>query len=70
MKGAVTTCAYTSMMDPEENDVEELEAVPSHVFDSVPSPVSALGGWATGAGSALFAVTKVRNILAFPYWYS
>ncbi|CAM9118941.1 unnamed protein product [Scytosiphon promiscuus] len=47
------------MMDPEDNDsAEELEAVPSDMFDSGPSPVSGLGGWATGAGSALFAVTK------------
>lgn len=43
------------MMDPDENGSEELEAVPSEMFDS-PSPVSALGGWATGA---VFAVTKV-----------
>lgn len=50
------------MMDPEENDVEELEAVPSHVFDTPSPPVSGLGGWATGAGSALFAVTKVMIV--------
>lgn len=49
------------MMNAEESDMDELEVVPSHVFETqrVPSPVSALGGWATGAGSALFAVTKV-----------
>ncbi|CAM9627731.1 unnamed protein product [Pylaiella littoralis] len=43
------------MMESDENDSEQLEAVPSDMFDSGPSPVSALGGWATGA---MFAVTK------------
>lgn len=47
------------MMDAEDNDTDELGAIPSDVFESTPSSVSALGGWATGAGSALFAVTKV-----------
>lgn len=46
-------------MDAEENDTEELGAIPSHMFENAPSSVSALGGWATGAGSALFAVSKV-----------
>ncbi|CAM9246457.1 unnamed protein product [Ectocarpus sp. 13 AM-2016] len=36
------------MMNPDDGDSEELEAVPSDMFDSSPSPVSALG-WATGA---------------------
>lgn len=54
------TAAQTGdMMDAEENDNEELGAIPSDMFESAPSSVSALGGWATGAGSALFAVTKV-----------
>lgn len=49
------------MMNPEDHEsAEEVEAVPSDMFDSDPSPVSGLGGWATGAGSALFAVTKVK----------
>lgn len=48
------------MMDPDENSSEELEAVPSDMFDSGPSPVSGLGGWATGA---VFAVTKVRCMM-------
>lgn len=43
------------MMDPDENGSDELEAVPSDMFDSS-GPVSALGGWASGA---VFAVTKV-----------
>lgn len=51
------------MMAADDNDgvADDVQSIPSHVFDSVNSPVSAkLGGWATGAGSALFAVTKVR----------
>ncbi|CBN79238.1 hypothetical protein Esi_0010_0183 [Ectocarpus siliculosus] len=36
------------MMNPDDGDSEELEAVPSDMFDSGPSSVSALG-WATGA---------------------
>ena len=48
-----------NMMDAEDNDTEELGAIPSHMFENAPSSVSSLGGWATGAGSALFAVTKV-----------
>lgn len=56
------------MMAPEESDTEEtLQGVPSQLFDDAPSsnssPVSALGGWATGGVGALFAVTKVINTL-------
>lgn len=42
-------------MDPDENGSDELEAVPSDMFDS--SPVSS-GRWAgaAAAGTALFAV--------------
>lgn len=62
------------MMAADDNDgvADDIQPVPSHVFDSVNSPVSAkLGGWATGAGSALFAVTKVRipnkTLRSIPY---
>lgn len=60
------------MLAPDDNDAEEaFDAVPSSMFDavglsshsmasSIPS-VSSLGGWATGAGSALFAVRKVKT---------
>lgn len=53
------------MMAPDENGPEEgLQGVPSDLFDGRNSPVSAFGGWASagaGVGSALFAVTKVRQ---------
>lgn len=47
-----------AMMDPDDNGSEELEAVPSDMFDSSPSPVSSGLGWAgaAAAGTALFAV--------------
>lgn len=50
----------SAMMDPEESDMEEMSTISKFTFDSgQSSPVAALGGWASGAGNALFAVTKV-----------
>jgi len=48
-----------AMMDPDENGSEELEAVPSDMFDdNSQSPVTSGLGWAgaAAAGTALFAV--------------
>lgn len=49
-----------AMMAPDENGTEELEAVPSGMFDGThsPSPVSSGLGWAGAAGTALFAVSS------------
>lgn len=56
-------------MDPDENGTEELEAVPSDMFDSSPSPASSGLGWAgqwgaAAAGTALFAVRTESPHLA------
>eukprot|EP00752_Nemacystus_decipiens_P003235 g2993.t1 len=51
------------MMDPDENDSEELEAVPSDMFDGSPPPASSAAlGWAgaAAAGTALFAGVSSR----------
>lgn len=53
-------------MDPDENSTEELEAVPSDMFDSSsPSPTSLGLGWAgAAAAGALFAVrTEATGLL-------
>ena len=55
----VEALPVVDMMDPEETEVEEIGSVPSSYFENSPSPVTGLGGWASGAGNALFAVTKV-----------